>query len=91
MLRSNYWGIGMFVVAGLLAGLGSVAFKLADAPVLIGVGASLILMDLLLRLRSRYVQRWLLNGEAGGYLLAIPVWIVGVVVVVANLLRTTIG
>ncbi len=79
----------MFVVAGLLAGIGSLAFKLADAPVLIGGGASLILMDIVLRLRSRYMQRWLLNGEAGGQLLAIPVWIVGVVVVVANLVRTT--
>ena len=88
MLQANYWGLGMIVVGGLLAGLGSFVFKLPDALVLIGVGLSLILVDLILRLRSRAMQRWLLNREAGGHLLYIPVWIVGIVVVAANLLSS---
>jgi hypothetical protein len=44
-------------------------------------------MDIVLRLRSRDRARWLLNREAGGHLLYIPVWIFGLVVVAANLAR----
>jgi hypothetical protein len=35
MLRANYWGIGMFVAGGLLAGLGSLVFKWAAPPCLL--------------------------------------------------------
>ena len=56
-----------------------------------GVGVLLILVDLILRMRGKEKDKWLMGSQTGGYLFFIPVWIFGIVVVVANLVNVVIG
>ena len=86
-IRSNSWGLAMFVVGGLIAGAGSFILKIDDAPVLMSVGASLIMMDVIIRVRSRNQPGWLLRRQYGGYLFYVPMWLIGSMVFAANLLK----
>jgi hypothetical protein len=86
-IRSNSWGLAMFVVGGLIAGVGSFILKIDDAPVLMSVGASLIVMDAISRVRFRNQPGWLLRRQYGGYLFYVPMWLIGSVVFAANLLK----
>jgi len=86
-IRSNSWGLAMFVVGGLIAGAGSFILKIDDAPVLMSVGVSLIMMDVIIRVRSRNQPGWLLHQQCGGYLFYMPMWLIGSVVFAANLLK----
>jgi len=81
----------MFVVGGLLAGLGSLAIKLLDAPALIGVGLSLMMMDAVMRLRARAAPRWLLSPSVGGHVWYAAMWGIGVLVSLINLARVVMG
>ena len=84
-IRSNGWGLGMFVMGGVIAGVSSFVFKIADAPVLMGVGMALIVSDVIVRARFRTQPRWLFQGQYGGQLFFIPMWALGLIVFVANL------
>jgi len=86
-IRSNSWGLAMFVVGGLIAGAGSFILKIDDAPVLMSVGVSLIMMDVIIRVRSRNQPGWLLRRQYGGYLFYVPMWLIGSMVFAANLLK----
>ena len=89
-VRGNMLGVGMFVMSGLLAGLLSIALELPDTLVMIIVGSDLIGMDMVFRLRARPDAGWLTKRELGGYFFFMPVWCVGLVVMLANLIRMVI-
>ncbi len=86
-IRSNGWGLALFVLGGVIAGVGSFVLKIADAPVLMSVGAALIVADVIIRARFRSRPGWLFQRQYGGYLFYIPMWIVGVVVFAANMIN----
>ncbi|MBN8583168.1 MAG: hypothetical protein J0L96_21065 [Anaerolineae bacterium] len=85
--RGNVLGIIMFIVGGVIAGVGGFVFKLGDATVMIMVGTALFLMDLIIRLRVRNQKGWLMSKLLGGYFFFVPVWILGVIVIVVNTLN----
>jgi hypothetical protein len=87
-IKGNVLGFAMFVAAGLVAGAGGLLLKLPDAPVMIAVGISLIVMDMIIRLRSRPQKGWLMAKDQGGYLFFIPVWALGIVVIAINIINT---
>jgi hypothetical protein len=87
-IRGNALGLAMIVATGAIAGIGGLALKLPDAVVMGAVGAALIAMDLLIRLRFRPAAGWLTQRQFGGYLFFIPVWVVGIVIILANIVNT---
>jgi hypothetical protein len=83
-IRGNGWGFAMIFVGGVIAGLGSFALKFKDAPVLMSVGAALIVMDVIVRARGRGQPGWLWHRRFGGHLFFIPIWLIGLVVFGVN-------
>lgn len=90
-IRGNALGLAMIVVTGAIAGIGGLVFKLADALVMISVGIALIVMDMLIRLRSRPAPGWLTNSQFGGFLFFVPMWGVGLLMIIVNLVSTFFG
>jgi hypothetical protein len=84
-VRGNTLGVIMFVAAGLVAGLGGLLLRLPDVAVLTTVGLALTGADLTIRAGSRANPGWLTRSEFGGYFFFMPVWVVGLLVVVVNL------
>ena len=87
--RGNALGVIMFIVGGVIAGVGGFVFKLGDATVMIMVGVALFLMDMIIRLRVRNQKGWLMSKALGGYFFFVPVWILGILVVILNILNGT--
>jgi hypothetical protein len=87
-IQGNGLGLLMFVVAALIAGVGGFLLKLPDAVVMIAVGFGLILMDAIVRLRSRALPSWVTKKDLGGYLFFIPVWGFGIIVIVINIINS---
>jgi hypothetical protein len=86
-IRGNALGFAMVVASALVAGVGGLVLHLADTPVMFGVGVSLILMDLFIRLRARPAPGWLTQSQWGGYFFFVPVWVVGIVMIVVNIVN----
>ncbi len=89
--RFNPAGLVMLAATIVVVALGSGVFKLQDQLVMMLVGAMLILSDIGLRLRQRGQPGWLKRPEAGGHLFSVPVWIVGAVLFVINLIVRITG
>jgi hypothetical protein len=87
-IRGNALGLAMVVATGAIAGLGSLVFHLADALVMGAVGIALIVMDLLIRLRFRAAGGWLTKSEFGGYFFFVPMWVLGIVIIIVNVVNT---
>lgn len=85
--RGNVLGMIMFIIGGVIAGVGGFVFKLGDATVLIMVGVALFLMDMIIRLRVRNQKGWLMSKSLGGYFFFVPVWILGILVIILNILN----
>jgi hypothetical protein len=90
-IRGNALGLAMVVVTGMIAGLGSLVFRLDDALVMMSVGAALIAMDVLIRLRARPAAGWLTQSQFGGYFFFAPVWVVGLVIIAVNVINVLVG
>ena len=90
-LRGNALGIMMLVVSALIAFAGGFLRKLPDAPVMIAVGVGLILMDAVARLRFRRQRGWLTRRVFGGYLFVLPVWGIGLIVILINVINTVVA
>lgn len=86
-VRGNVLGFAMMVASALVAGVGGLVLRLADPLVMMGVGLALVLMDLLIRWRSRSTAGWLTQRQLGGYLFFAPVWVVGILVIVINVVN----
>lgn len=87
MINGNLVGFGMFVIAAVLIAIGSLVLKLPDAPVMIGAGVLLIVVDLALRLTKVKNTGWIWRKEFGGFLFFIPVWIFGIAVIALNVVN----
>ena len=85
--RGNVLGVIMFVIGGVIAGIGGLVFKLGDAPIMIMVGVALFLMDMVIRLRVRTRPGWLMSKQLGGYFFFIPVWLLGLLVIALNIIN----
>ena len=86
-IRGNGLGIAMFVLAGLLIIPASMLLRVRNLPTMIAVGCVLILMDMLFRLCQRTQAGWLTKRELGGYFFFLPVWVLGLVVIGANVIN----
>ena len=86
-IRGNALGIAMFVIGGVIAGVGGFILKLGDAPIMIMVGVALLLMDLIIRWQVRNQAGWLMSKQLGGYFFFVPVWILGILVIIINILN----
>ena len=85
-IQGNMLGLLMFVTCGLVAIAGGFILKLPEIVTMIGIGSALMLMDIVVRLRSRSLPNWLMSKEVGGYLYFIPAWIGGIVVIIINII-----
>jgi hypothetical protein len=54
---------------------------------MISTGAVLIVIDLGLRFLKRQHQGWLTKSQYGGYVFFAPVWVFGIIVIVANIIN----
>lgn len=86
-IRGNALGLAMVVLTGGIAAVGAFVLQLGDALVMGAVGGALVVMDGLVRWRSRPAPGWLTQSFAGGFLFFAPVWIVGVVIIIANVIN----
>ncbi len=85
-IHGNLLGMLMFVVGGIIAGVGYLFLKLPDPVTMMAVGITLIAADLVVRFRARPETGWLTNKQLGGYLFFIPAWGFGIIVVVDNII-----
>lgn len=90
MINGNLIGFGMFVIGAIVAAIGGFVLKLPNAQVMIAVGITLILVDFLFRFLSRKNKGWLWHKEFGGYAIFLPVWILGIAVIVINIVNILI-
>jgi hypothetical protein len=86
-VSGNALGLAMFVTCGLIAAAGGLLLRLSNPVIMIAIGLALIVMDVLIRLKRRGSRRWLLRGTTGGTLFAIPMWIIGILVIVVNIVN----
>ena len=90
MINGNLLGFGMFVLSGVLIVLPAYLLKLPNTLAMVTAGMALIVFDLILRLRNRGNEKWLMNRLFGGSLFFLPVWIFGIVMIAANLINALI-
>lgn len=83
MLNINMPGIFMFVLGGVVAGVG-LLLRVPDAYIMLAIGAALVLADLIWRARSFGASGWLTNRAFGGSLSIFPMWVVGLIVLFIN-------
>jgi len=86
-IRGNALGLAMFMVGGVIAGIGGLVLKLGDVPIMLMVGVALFLMDGVIRLRVRHQPGWLMSKQVGGYFFFVPVWLLGIFVIILNILN----
>ena len=86
MIRGNWLAFIMFVAVTPIAIIGGFVLKLGDPLTMIGVGTGLTLIDLGYRWRSRPQEGWLMEKKYGGYLVFFPIWIVGLLIILLNIL-----
>lgn len=84
MFRGNGWGIGLALAGSLIGGLFSYVFKLSDPQALMIVGGTWGILDVLLRLSRRQGPRGLLDRQSGGVVWSIPVWMLGLVMLLIS-------
>lgn len=88
LIEGNRLGLVFFVSSALIV-LAGLLIGLSDAVTMISVGVYLFLIDLIWRWRKHEAhQRWWFTPETGGRLFWIPVWLLGVGVIVINLINT---
>ena len=88
-VRGNWLGIGMFVMGGIIAGIAGFILKLGDFVTMVSVGIFLILADLGFRFFINKKSNKLFGKETGGYFFFIPVWVLGIVVVIINVVKAS--
>jgi hypothetical protein len=84
-MRGNALGLAMIVLGGVIAGVGSLVFKLGDIVVMLMIGLAVIAADLLIRLRARGLPGWLTQSQYGGYLFFVPMWVIGIVAIAGGI------
>jgi len=87
MIQGNLIGFLMFIVAAVVIAICYFVFKLPDTFVMIAGGATLIVVDLAMRLVKSKEKGWLMSKNYGGYLYFAPVWIFGIIVIIINIIN----
>jgi hypothetical protein len=87
----NMWAVGMFVACAPIAFVGGFLMGLPDPIVMGAVGLSLFIMDLVWRVRRRERKAWLTSAVVGGYVVVVPVWVLGIFVVLLNIFNSLIA
>lgn len=77
----------MFVASGVVALVCGYVLKLGDAKSMAAVGAALVLFDLIFRVFLAGEGNRFFGKNTGGYFFFVPVWVLGLIVLGANLLR----
>ncbi len=85
-VRGNWLGLGMFAVGGIVAGIGGFFLKLGDVITMVTVGAVLVILDLAFRLTAIGKPNWIFGKQTGGFVLFVPVWVLGIFVIALNVL-----
>ncbi|HRF47641.1 MAG TPA: hypothetical protein PLC98_08460 [Anaerolineales bacterium] len=83
-MRFNLIGVAMLGLSAVVALVGGLILRLPNAPVMIAVGGTLLVIDLIWRARSFGTSGWLTNGTYGGSLTVLPIWVVGLIVMAIN-------
>lgn len=91
MIHANGWGIGLTLIGGLAGGMSSYFLKLADPQALLVVGVAWIALDGLLRVRRRRLPGALFDSQLGGVVWFLPVWALGIVLMVGVGVRALAG
>jgi hypothetical protein len=88
-IRGNWLGLGMFVASGIIALIGGFFLKLSDVITMISVGIFLTVLDLAFRLIINKQENKLFGKETGGFFFFVPVWILGIIVVIINIVNAS--
>lgn len=91
MIHGNGWGIGLALIGGLAGGMSSYFLKLADPQALLVVGAVWTVLDGLLRVLRRRLPGALFDRQIGGVVWFLPVWALGIVLMVGVGVRALAG
>ena len=86
MLRINMLGVAMLVVGGIAAVI-ALILKVPDAYGMIVIGSAIALADLIWRARSFGAHGWLTDRTHGGSLSVLPMWGVGLFLIVVNSIK----
>ena len=84
MIRGNGWGIAMTVTGGVVGGMSSYFLKFTDPQALMILGAVWIILDGGLRVSRRGQPRRLFSRQAGGWLWYVPIWVLGVAIMLIS-------
>lgn len=87
LIRGNLLGLIMVVAVSPIALIGGFILKLGDPITIACVGIGLIVIDLIVRFRSRPSEGWLLQKQFGGTLFFLPTWIFGIIVIGLNVVN----
>ena len=87
----NIWAVGMFVASAPIAFVGGFLMGLPDPIVMGAVGLSLLSMDLVWRVRRRELKGWLTSEVVGGYVVVVPVWVLGAFVILLNIFNSLVA
>ena len=83
--RFNPLGLGLLVLSAIIVAIGTFVLRLQDQRVMILAGSVLLAIDMLIRLRHmRSEPRWAIRPDLGGHLFSLPIWGVGLILIVAN-------
>lgn len=86
MIRGNWLGFAMFAAGGIVAAIGGLVLRAGDTKTMIGVGAALFVLDATFRLWHREGPNWVFSKTGGGYFFFVPVWLLGLLVIILNAL-----
>lgn len=81
----------MFFASAPVALIGGYFLRLGDAITMIVVGVSLLLSDLAFRLLINKDRPRFWGKTTGGYFLFVPVWVLGLFVIVLNIINLAGG
>lgn len=79
----------MFLASAPIALIFSFAFRFGDAITMIAVGISLVVIDLAFRFLINTGEPRIFGKTTGGYFLFVPVWLLGILVIVLNMINST--
>lgn len=83
--RGNLLGAGLFVLAAISIVITKFVIKLPDPTVMIVAGVILLISDITIRFRNKATTGWPYRREFGGFFFFLPAWMLGLVVIIANI------
>lgn len=83
--RGNLLGAGLFVLAAISIVITKFVLKLPDPTVMIIAGVILLISDIAIRFQNKSVTGWPYRREFGGFFFFLPAWMLGLVVIIANI------